>query len=265
MAFLFLVQKTFATRSISIVANKTALLGNDEMTITASASGFTTGETIYLKGTFYQDGSTNYFGYTKNGDNWIKNGDATINQLPVKIGDWDGTVMVKTDFSDSGYKGEGDYKVKLGFYYTTSTGSLSPVTWSSNAVTLGITEPDPTSTPIPSNTPIPTQKPTSTPTPTPTIVPTSAPTLIPSLKASVSGIAGITPFLSDESTVSGTISLGEEDVSPTPLPEKVVLGEKIQKTNWFWIFILIGMIFLGICGIVLYRMIKNGKDEDSYG
>ena len=65
--FFFLVASpVFATRSVVIEANKQSLLGDEEMAIIASPSGFTSGEIIYVKGAFYQEGSTNYFGYTKN-------------------------------------------------------------------------------------------------------------------------------------------------------------------------------------------------------
>src|SRR5579872_4404452 len=127
------------------------------MTITvASMSGFTSGETIYVKGAIYKDGSTNYFGLTQNGNLWIKNGDSTTNQRQVQIGNWDGSLVLQSDFADSGYTnyGEGDYKVKVGFYYTTSTGSLSSVNWSTNSLDVTINDPDPT--------PTPTSPPTST-------------------------------------------------------------------------------------------------------
>ncbi len=164
-----------AARSIMITSDKTSLFGDEEMTITASVSGFTPGETIYIKGAFYQEGATNYFGYTKNGDSWIKNGDTSTSQRSIVVDSWDGNLSVKSDFADSGYKGEGEYKGKVGFYYTTSGGNLSSVNWTSNIVTVSLNEPDPTPTSTP--TPTPTPQPTATPTPTPTKTPT--PTLTP--------------------------------------------------------------------------------------
>jgi len=176
-----------AARSIMITSGKTSLFGDEEMTITASVSGFTPGETIYIKGAFYQEGSTNYFGYTKNGDSWIKNGNTSTNQRSIVVDSWDSNLSVKSDFVDSGYKGEGEYKVKVGFYYTTSGGNLSSVNWTSNNVTVSLNEPDPTPTstptptptPQPTATPTPTPAPTKTPTPTPTKILTPTPTLTP--------------------------------------------------------------------------------------
>ena len=120
LLFLFAAIPVFATRSLSITADKTSLFGDEAMIITASSSGFIDGETIYIKGAFYQDGSTNYYGYTQKEDTWIKNGQTTTDQLAIKMGEWSQLLKVKSDFSDSGYKGEGDYKFKVGYYYTTS-------------------------------------------------------------------------------------------------------------------------------------------------
>ncbi len=129
LSLLFLVKQVDATRTITISANKSTLFGFEEAIVNASMSGFTNGETIYVKGAFYKDGTSNYFGFTKNGDNWIRNGDTTINQRQIQVGNWDGNVTIKSDFDDGDYKGEGDYKLKVGFYYLTSGGNLSTVNW----------------------------------------------------------------------------------------------------------------------------------------
>lgn len=117
LGIIIFVPSVYAARSMTVNAGKSSLLGNEDVTITASASGFTDGETIYIKGAFFQSGSSNYFGYTKSGDAWIKNSTSNTSQRAVKIGDWDGTLVVKSDFTDSGYKGEGDYSFKVGYYY----------------------------------------------------------------------------------------------------------------------------------------------------
>lgn len=129
---------------------------------------------MYVKGAFLQKDSsgTNYFGYTKYGDSWIKNGESASVQRAVIIGNWDKKVTVKSDFSDGGYKGEGDYILKLGYYYVVSGGSISGVKWSSNTILISISEPDPT----PTNSSTPTVEPTSTETPTPSSTKTPTPT-----------------------------------------------------------------------------------------
>lgn len=179
IGILSFVESVSAARSISITGNKTTLGGDEEIQLTASASGFTDGEAIFIKGAFFQAGSSNYFGFTKSGDNWIKNSASNTSQRAVKIGDWDGNLSAKSDFSDSGFKGEGDYMVKLGFYW----GSYASVNWSVNSLPLFINEPDPTptQTPTPTDTPVPTPTPpppvTATNTPSPTPTATHKPTL----------------------------------------------------------------------------------------
>ena len=201
--FLSTITPALATRAISITADKTSLIGDEILTIMASPSGFATDEAILIKGAFYQGGTStkNYFGYTQKGDIWIKNSQTTTDQLNVKISDWNNVLKIKSDLTDSGYKGEGDYNVVVGFYYVTSTGSNSPVNWSSNILNVTVNEPDPTPTPTPS--PTPTSSPTSTPTPTPTPSPTptvATPTPTPTLKPTLKKTPTQTPTASPPAT-----------------------------------------------------------------
>jgi hypothetical protein len=229
-AFLLAASPVFASRNIIISGDKSTLLGDEELAITASASGFTDGEQIYIKGAFFQNGSTNYFGYTKSGDTWIKNSTANLNQRTIKIGEWDGLLLVKSDFDDSGFKGEGDYSFKVAFYYLTSGGNLSSINWSSNAITININAPDPTptSTPEPTNTPTPmpqpkntltptpTRTPTPTKTPTPTVKPSATATSMPSLIASVSAVLGATD--------STKIASVEADIKTKPSVKPLIIS-----------------------------------------
>jgi len=227
--FLFLSSTpVYASRSISISSDKSALFGDEEMAVTASASGFATSEAIFVKGAFYQDGSTNYFGYTKNGDSWVKNGESTQNQYQIKTDNWDGTIHIKCDFGDSGYKGEGDYKFKIGFYYTTSNGSFSSVNWSSNVLTVSISEPDP----IPTDTPSPT--PVKTATPTPTSSPTSSPTRSPIPKPTPTPKLSPTPLISSESgqilgleSSNSAQTIDTNLASPTPVPKTLSFDKNL--------------------------------------
>lgn len=140
----FIPTSTFAARSVSITSDKNSLFSDEELTLSASMSGFAEGETIYLKGAFFKEGSTNYFGYTKNGDSWIKNSTTATEQRAIQIGNFDGVVIVRSDFDDSGYSGSGDYSLKLGFYYITSGGNVSSVNWSSNILSVLLEAPTPT-------------------------------------------------------------------------------------------------------------------------
>lgn len=165
LLWLAFVSHVSAARVMTITGNTSSLLGDDMLTVTASPSGFTDGETIYLKGAFFQSGTSNYFGFTKNEEVWVKNSASNLSQRQVKIGDWDGTIYLKVDFSDSGYKGEGEYPIKIRYYY----GSSMTADWSANSLLVNISEPDPTITP--------TVNPTSTPTESPKL--TSIPSAVP--------------------------------------------------------------------------------------
>jgi len=93
--------------------------------------------TFYLKGAFKKTGGSNYFGFTKVGSSWIKNGNSYSSQLPVTTdssGNWSGTIDVKSDGSDSGFTGTGDYIFKIGRYSSSGSGPI----WS-NEETLNIT------------------------------------------------------------------------------------------------------------------------------
>jgi hypothetical protein len=245
------VNPSFAARSLTITANKDSLFGDEEIILTASASGFTSGEAIYLKGAYYQDGSTNYFGYTKNGDNWIKNGDSTLNQKTVQIDQWDKSIIAKSDFADSGYRGEGGYKLKIGFYYLTSGGNLSSVNWS-NSLDVNLNEPDPT----PTNTPIPTLVPTSIPTNTPT--PTRAPTITLKPSASPTPKEILPTDVLGESTQSGGTIFPTDEQS---LDENIQTSNKFKGTdNWFLkISIFVGIVFILICAILMFLKRQKGE------
>lgn len=246
----------YAIRTLIITSDKTSLFGDENMIVNASPSGFTDGESIYLKGAFYQEGSTNYFGYTKKDDNWIKNGDSTLNQRSIKIGGWDKNIFVKSDFSDSGYKGEGGYKFKIGFYYLTSTGNPSSVNWS-NVLDINLNEPDPTPTPtgIPINTPEPTNAPTSEPT----IEPTVRTTLTIKPKS-------ITPTLKTKKTTKEILGLSKISTPTGTIKEKTkktkVLSSKSSNTT-AKILVVGGAILIGFCGILALRSYRKNKGYES--
>lgn len=239
--FFFLPGSVFSARSVTIVSDKTSLFGDEECRITASASGFTDGETIYIKGAFFQSSSStpNYFGYTKSGDEWIKNSVTNTGQRAAKIGEWDGIIIVKSDFGDSGYKGEGEYNLKVGFYY----GSYSSVSWSANSVVVTINEPDPTATP----TPNPSSTPTHTPAPTNTSAPTRTPT--PSITPTVKPTLTVSPAATPTAELIPTI---------VPSPTGAVLGDQdteVSKNKKYIIALL--FISAGCALMAAVFVIKN--------
>ncbi len=249
-----------AARSVTISSDTQHISGDESFQITASMSGFVEGESVSIKGAFLYPGSTNYFGYTKRSDgSWVKNGETTGEQPKVTIGTWDGTLFLRSDNADSGYRGEGEYQVKLGFYYTTAGGNLSSVNWSANTLSLLITEPDPTVTPSPTVTVYPTATSTSTPHPTSTPLPTV--TLRPThpgppvrqnplrYASGASGILGI------QDTVRRDEATGEAGVS---LPVRTALPGSVYA------FLVIGVGVILIAFVLALRQLplwKNVLDQ----
>ena len=86
--------------------------------------------TFYLKGAFKKKGSSNYFGLTKVGTSWIKNGEKYSEQYSITAdgqGNWSGNLEIQPDATDSGFDGSGDYLFKVARY----TSSGSGPTWTS--------------------------------------------------------------------------------------------------------------------------------------
>ena len=220
--FIFLISASgvLAARSISIATDRNSISLDEEMIITASVSGFTEGEKIYIKGAFYKDGGSNYFGFTKLNDSWVKNSATAKSQKEVTIGDWDESVLAKLDYEDSGYVGIGEYKFKLGFYYLTSSGNTSSVNWSANSLGVSIiNEPSPTPEPVNTNSKSDSENSiTDMPTPIPSKVvatitgnKTSKSVKITNAKKEASQYAQIKPIEEVEEEENDTQVLGAED------------------------------------------------------
>lgn len=239
-------QVTLAARSVSITSDKSSLFGEEELSLSASMSGFTNGETIYLKGAFFKEGSTNYFGYTKKDESWVKNSTTAVDQRQITIGQWDGSVIVRSDFSDSGYTGASAYNLKLGYYYITSGGNISSVNWSSNILSIALDQPAPTPT---------ESKNAQSPSPTLSIAqtaksPITAKTVTPKITTGPSkSLVNVTQTpknnnfdkisqKTEQSSIGGALTIK----GPSPKKSKVkVLG---AKENNFPVVIIIGGLFL---------------------
>lgn len=258
--FLLFPSQVFAARNITISSDKSTLTGDEEMIVTTSLSGFEDGEVIYIKGAFYKEGSINYFGYTNYDSNWIKNSQTLTDQKQVKIGEWDGNISVKSDFSDSGFGGNGDYKFKIGYYYTTSGGNLSSINWS-NILDVNLNEPNPTPTPQPS--PSPTQTPTPSPTPkstasitqkSPSPTPLKKPTPTPSP-------SGSPQVLGQKDLAEGFAELGAADIVNSPTPGPTTYDSPFNK-NVSKILIGVG-VFLVVVSLGFYLWYKRSLGQQS--
>ncbi len=79
-----------------------------------SFSGVSFPKTYYLAGAFQKEAGSNYFGYTWN-NNWYKYGDEYTNfyKIEIKESSISGKLKLKPDVDSSGFKGSGEYQLKL--------------------------------------------------------------------------------------------------------------------------------------------------------
>lgn len=262
------IPSVFASRSLVIESYKQTFTNDEDGEVKLNISDFNDGESIFFKGAFSADASTNYFGFTKKGDAWVKNSITAADQFSAKIGEWDGKLWVKPDLYDTGFKGSGNYNFKVGFYYYTSGGNLSSVNWSdTKSVNIDFVptltpSPTVTSTPIPTNVPIvvPTSSPTHTPIPSATLKPQNTPTtyvLVTSVKMPAGVKSTVTPVPTQDD--KGTV-LGESfQPSETPIEKEQKIATA-SKTSSLPIFILLlggGLVFIAAAVVVSIRQIKK--------
>lgn len=84
---------------------------------------------FYLKGAFKSSDGSNYFGQTKVGSSWIKNGSGYSSQYRITTdssGNWNGSLEFEADSGDSGFTGTDSYIFKVGRYSSSGSGP----TWS---------------------------------------------------------------------------------------------------------------------------------------
>lgn len=269
--------KVFAV-SVTI-NNSPSSISSDPFTLNVTISGAGSG-TNYLRIDLYKDGSTNYFGETKSGSNWIGDDSDGSNYAPITIvsgQDWTGTVEGRVGSPNlSDYDGQGQYKIRIRRY--TSSGNQGGENANDSAVSVAINiptiTPTPTSTPSATNTPTPTKTPTPAPSATPTKTPTPSPTksITPTSVKSLN----ITQVPTPTNDPDSTLSIGEGDKSVfdknTPTPEAEVLGAS-TSVNVPWVFIGLGLIFIAVCGILAYfqfgdkilpKFIKKSHGQDQY-
>ncbi len=268
--FVFLFINVFHERvvakTITFTVDKVSLRADDEMTVTASHSGFSSDEYIYIKGAFYKEGSSNYFGLTKQGESWIKNSASTVNQRKVLTGEWDGKLIIKSDPLDSGFQESGSYKFKVGFYTISSNGEPSSVRWSDTIIDVYLERPIPTNTPLPLPTLTPTPLPTLTPIPKPTEkpspspIPFLSPTIQKTISSSFSSSPKRSPTLSpsieeekgdDEQSILGTQE-EKREVAPSITPSiKTQSSSRVTYKNAAIALSFIG-VGTGILSVTLY-------------
>lgn len=187
---------TNPTSSVFEVSSLSSSINSDQSTSTnVQITGLSPNTKYYLKGAFFKKDSTNYFGYTKYNNEWIKNSANYSSQYSFtsdSSGSFNTTLEVKPDPDDSGLSGSGSYQFKVGRYNSSGSGP----TWS-NEQSLTITVISSTST---SSTK--SSSPTPTPTPTPTNKTTSS-KLSSTSKNSPSSVIHTIPSLTPDDKVKG--------------------------------------------------------------
>lgn len=123
ITLVILPKQTFAAFEFSSAQN--AITDTEEMIISVSLdlSSSTANNTYYLRGAFYKEGTTQYFGFTINNQGEAYNGPFSDCQKLYGItvdaeGNWTGEIKVKADPEDSAFEGSGDYLLKVSRYTT---------------------------------------------------------------------------------------------------------------------------------------------------
>lgn len=257
--FVHFVKPAFAAISMTDISSTVINSQDDIVSLTATASGLSS-STQYLQVVFTKEGeATDYLGLTGNQQGeWYKYKSSPSLSEDLQIyfysftpvgGAWIGTISAKLDTGDSGFKGQGNYIVKLAKYITSS----SP-TYSTNQYTLTVNIiPTPTPTPVPTSTPTPTPTPTQTPTPTRT--PTPSPTQIPTPTLTPK------PLISSQSAeILPAAILGENTESDSISKNVLISNEtKNPNTNFQKILMFIGVVFIVICAILTFQRFKKYK------
>ncbi len=228
-----------STQTLSLSAVPTTLDENAESEITVQFSCPSCSTDSYLRGAFYPSGSS-YFGYTQSNDGTWTNapgGSCTqyykILQTDLsKEGTWSGVLKVKPDTASPYYNGPGEYLFKVG-RYTPSCSSAS--VWSGE-VTIAITGPTHTPTPVPTTTTAPTNtpNPTATHTPSPSVTPTAT----PSSTGAPSPTEQINPDILGSAIASESVETS--DAIPETSDEATISGARVSQSPFVFSFLCIG-------------------------
>lgn len=216
---------TSTSISFSISNVPSEINSDQSFSLNVSISSSNTNTEYFLKGAFKKSDSSNYFGETKVGLDWIKNGTSYSNQYKITTdasGNWSGSLEVRPDILDSGYDGAGAYIFKVGKYSTNSS-----LTWS-NEVNIQIAAREVTEQTL---NPIPTSS---------------------SKKKSLNKLPEAVYTLEN---YKKSASIAGEKVEPSPSSTVNVAGQEFKNP-----FFIIGgvLITLGICffGFIIFKKWK---------
>ncbi len=246
--------------TIQLGSGPSQISTSDEYTIPVSLT-IGSDATYYLRGVFYQPGSTNYCGYTWNGASWY-NGPYTANNgwmslfaIQTVDSSWSGTLKAKIDPTDSGCSSSGSYLFKVERYTSGGSGTFD----TQNEQTVNVVIPTPTPTLVP------TVPPTLIPTPT-KLPPTSIPTITPALKTPTNIPTVVHPTEAlllppTEDVLAASSGSGSEDstFAPSLSPPMLTMPSHApqSKTTLPWQLILGGGILIVTCGILSWLVLHG--------
>ncbi len=227
------------------------------------------GTVYYMRGVFFQTGSTNYCGFTWNGSSWFKgpytSNDGWKNFLPITISSSSATfsLRAKLDQNDSGCQNNGNYNFKIQRFTVGGSGTFD----TQNDQSLTVNIPTPTSTPIPTS--VPTSSPTNTPVPTstsqssPTVTPVpNSGSVSPTKKPTIAPVVYGDDY-DENAKVEAKNSVLGESVSVTTTPTKTLVEQnsKDAKLSFGLLFILIagGIICIGSA---IYLSVKEIRKKE---
>ena len=267
LIFLFFNKSVYAAFDFAMSEQSITDTGELTVSVTLDLSSSTGGNTYFLRGAFFKEGTTKYFGYTINDQQSSYNGpySACQNLYQVTVdenGDWSGDFKVKADPESSYFEGSGEYLFKVGRY--TSGCSL---TWAdSDPVKISIIQ-----TVFPEPSPSPTIS-SSTSTKTFSKSPSPSPKSSPSPTSSkkTNSVLGSSQSAEITRSPGAGISLS---VSPTPSAEPKV-NKSSNKIKIAGAVAGSGAIVMGVSvGLYLWykrsfstnkrRITKNNSDKES--
>lgn len=261
---LFLFPK-IAHSAVSFTIQNPTIEG-DYYIVDASISGITA-QIAYVQGMFTATTSSSYFGFTwGQNEEWINyEGNTTkdfiTQNLPILPKNVSQKIWIKPDYDASGYKGPGQYYLKLKRY----TGASNNSTGEDAVLTVTLTQVVATPTPSPSPTPtsvlqaeqIPEPTPTSEPTweskPTKTPTPTKKPTPILTPTVEIATNSMILGSSTESAEFSVASVSGETSPTPNQLSKSISKKTKNYKTPFF-----IGVLISIVSASVLY--FRHKKD-----
>lgn len=255
------VAKIYAAMSLTFTGLPSSVNEDGPFEVNVSLLDAPTNRTYYLRAALFEEGKTNYFGYTYNHSGQWHNAPSQHTQfLEINTGpegSWSGQLRAKADLDSSYFKGAGGYRFKIGRY--TEGGSLS---WSNNtgSITINYTPP-PNPSPTPSPEPESEPDPSPSPSPTPSVVVAS-----PKVSPKTSTKKPVTTSLFD-SHDSEEMLLSTEGGEILGSTEGAEATESKKEKSPYLIPIILGVLGLGLIGgtgVVFYKQRGyNGKDEQN--